>query len=168
MIIKDVKKIYKNRKFVEIEVYKQDKRNARHGFHGDFMKYLSEDEWTDDMEVIDYEIMNEEEYNRSVCANCNEADFKEYYDDKNARVLVVTTTGIRKKFVLVEDLGDHTWHTQIFDTEQAAEDAAQQMLLYLNDKEKSEREIYVGSCEVDVEGHIDYNSIIKLTEYLPE
>lgn len=37
----------------------------------------------------EYYVMNEEQYNNTICANCERADFDEYFDDKNANVLVI-------------------------------------------------------------------------------
>lgn len=36
-----------------------------------------------------YYVMDEEQYNNTICANCEQADFDEYFDDKNAKVLVI-------------------------------------------------------------------------------
>lgn len=37
----------------------------------------------------DYYVMDEEQYNDTVCANCEPADFEVYFDDKDAKVLVI-------------------------------------------------------------------------------
>lgn len=37
----------------------------------------------------EYYVMDEEQYNNTICANCEQADFDEYFDDKNAQVLVI-------------------------------------------------------------------------------
>lgn len=37
----------------------------------------------------DYYEMDEEQYNSTICANCEAADFDVFFDDKNAKVLVI-------------------------------------------------------------------------------
>ncbi len=60
----------------------------RHSIHGDFIR--SVDEPNLDAEVDSWELMDEEDYNQSVYANTSvKADFAEWYDDSDARVLVV-------------------------------------------------------------------------------
>jgi hypothetical protein len=42
------------------------------------------------LEVVGYELADEKDYNRTVTANtCEIADFKELYEDKNAKVLLI-------------------------------------------------------------------------------
>ena len=46
--------------------------------------------YDDDMEVGLYELMDEEEYNNTIMANCDiYADFEDWYGDKDAKVLCV-------------------------------------------------------------------------------
>lgn len=43
-----------------------------------------------ELEVLDYALIDEEEYDKTVLANaCESADFEDWYDDKNAKVLVI-------------------------------------------------------------------------------
>lgn len=82
MTVAEVKEMYKNRDYVDMEVYTGDH------FHTDFCKWT--DEYSDDSEVKGWSLMDEEEYNNTILANaCPQADFEEWYDDKNAKVLVL-------------------------------------------------------------------------------
>lgn len=43
-----------------------------------------------DREVLTYEAMDEDEYNATIYANCGmKADFDEWFDDKNAKILCI-------------------------------------------------------------------------------
>lgn len=74
----------------DIEIYKFV--GKKHSIHTDNIKdsaYSSIDELPDEVEC-DWQIMDEEDYNRTILANGGEkADFKGWYGDKNAKVLVV-------------------------------------------------------------------------------
>lgn len=92
MKIKEVKEMCKNENIAEVEIYQQSLRDKSHGFHGDFIHMI--EEYTDDMEVTNWEVMGEDEYDETVLANgCVKADFNEWFGDKNAKVLVILTTG---------------------------------------------------------------------------
>ena len=88
MTIKELKELLEEqgREYVNMEVYSYLFSN--HSIHTDSIK--SVEEYSDDDEVIDYELMNEEDYQRTILANsCDIADFAEWYDDANAIVLIV-------------------------------------------------------------------------------
>ena len=95
MTIKEV--IEKNKgKYTELEVYKslEKGKNYPNSFHTDNCRSLGEDSpygnYNDDMEVGLYELMDEEEYNKTIMANCDiYADFDDWYDNKNAKVLCI-------------------------------------------------------------------------------
>ena len=58
------------------------------GFYSDYIRGIDDVDMA--AEVINYEIMDEEDYNNSVLANTSAcADFEEWYDDKGARVLCI-------------------------------------------------------------------------------
>lgn len=72
--------------YVDTEVYTGDH------FHTDYCR--STDEYTGESVVKDWSLMDEDEYNNSILANaCPSADFEEWYDDKNAKVLVILIEG---------------------------------------------------------------------------
>lgn len=74
----------------DVEIYTADFNHYR-GFHSDFISgtILSLSDLPDEF-IGDYEIMDEEDYNNSVLANsCMSADFKDWYSNKNAKVLVI-------------------------------------------------------------------------------
>ena len=85
MKIKEIKKMFKN-EFADVEVYKYTSK--RKSIHTDNIKTIAN--YNDDCIVIDFQLMDEEDYNSTIKANdCIQADFGELYDNKNARVLVV-------------------------------------------------------------------------------
>lgn len=89
MTIKEVKEMYKG-EYADVEVYKTDEvgdHYPRH-FHTDNCKAI--DDYMEEAEVGLYELMDEEEYNNSILANTSErADFADWYDDKEAKVLCI-------------------------------------------------------------------------------
>lgn len=95
MTIKEV--IEKNKgKYTELEVYKslEKGKNYPSNFHTDNCRSLGEDSphgnYDDDMKVGLYELMDEEEYNNTIMANCDiYADFEDWYGNKNAKVLCI-------------------------------------------------------------------------------
>lgn len=100
MTIKDVKEEYKN-KYVELEVYEAMSGGKYYpsNFHTDNCRSLGEDSpygnYDDDMEVGLYELMDEEEYNNTIMANCDiYADFEDWYGDKDAKVLCLSLVHI--------------------------------------------------------------------------
>lgn len=74
----------------DIEIYKFV--GKKHSIHTDNISdsgYSSIDELPDEVEC-DCQIMDEEDYNRTILANGGEkADFEGWYGDKNAKVLIV-------------------------------------------------------------------------------
>ena len=89
MTIKEVKEMYKGQ-YDEIEVYSTGNvgRHYPNHFHTDNCRFT--EEYTDESEVGLYELMDEEDYDRSIMANCSEhADFGEWYDNKDAKVLCI-------------------------------------------------------------------------------
>lgn len=74
-------------KYVDVEVWLTDP-GAWNRFHTDVISTC--ENWHDDTEVVDWELMDEEDYAHSIMANsCIEADFAEWYGDKDAKVLVI-------------------------------------------------------------------------------
>lgn len=85
MTVKEIIEMYRD-DYVDIEFYKFFDR--RHSVHSDFIRSI--ESMKDDEEPEYYELMNEEEYNSSILANISiPADFDMWYDDKNAKVLVI-------------------------------------------------------------------------------
>lgn len=76
-------------KCVDVEIYQYIGRN--HTFHGDAIKSvdLQLDNLPDEVEC-DFSEMDEEEYNSTIMGNsCEDADFEDWYGDKDAKVLVI-------------------------------------------------------------------------------
>lgn len=80
-------------KCADVELYRYAGRN--HSIHTDCLVSLNDELnfkelYCTDIEEIDFEVMDEQEYNNTILANTSvEADFDEWYGDKNAKVLVV-------------------------------------------------------------------------------
>ncbi len=80
----------------DIELYVPRFRGESHrDFHTDFIKPFGDaeaqhsEEQLDALNITHYQLMDEEDYNHTVYANnCNRADFLEWYDDADAKVLV--------------------------------------------------------------------------------
>ena len=86
MTIKEIEERFKGL-YVDMEVYKNFASNS-YGFHTDRIK--SVDDYTENTEVIEYSLADEEEYNETVFANVSStANFEEWFDDKNAKILLV-------------------------------------------------------------------------------
>lgn len=81
--VEDIMEMYEG-KFTEIEFYK-DKFGKRYGFHTDRIEYV--DEFEGNEEVIEYDLMDEELYNNTILANCNER-FTNFFDSGD-KVLVI-------------------------------------------------------------------------------
>lgn len=95
MKIREILEEYRG-KYEEVEIYKYT--GKRHDIHGDFI----EDIWCldgdysysiDDLlnvETVDYELMDEQEYNSSVLANTSEyIKFDDIFTIKDAKILVI-------------------------------------------------------------------------------
>lgn len=89
MTIKEVREICADQ-YVEIEFYTRENVNYNHGWHGDFLKCVDEYDISEDTQVDDWELMDEEKYGNSIIANGDiTADFNDWYGDKNAQVLCI-------------------------------------------------------------------------------
>lgn len=86
MTIKELKTKYEG-EYADIEVYRMKDDGTPH-FHTDVIE--SVEDCSDDTEVTKWSLMHENEYDETVLANsCEYANFSEWYDDKDARVLCV-------------------------------------------------------------------------------
>lgn len=83
---------------VDVEIYFPRCVNSNMDFHTDTVKcadlsynqaidYIKMNNW--EASDILFELMSEEEYNRTLCANCDSFDFEDIYGDKNAKVLCI-------------------------------------------------------------------------------
>jgi hypothetical protein len=76
--------------YCDIEVFVKACSNSRLTFRTDDIRGI--DDYNDNSKVLDYRIMDEKDYDTSILANgCIRADFEEWYDDKNAKVLCIMT-----------------------------------------------------------------------------
>lgn len=79
-------------KFADYEIYKAE--DARHCMfpHTDYIKSV---ELPLDTELEEFEahLMDQDEYDRTILANADHADFAEWYGDAEAKVLVIVFTG---------------------------------------------------------------------------
>lgn len=90
MKIKELKELLKDesKKYVDVEYYTLNNKNVNKVIHTDTIQAIKE--VNDDMKVLDYQLMTEDDYNNTILANtCERADFGVWYDDENAKVLVV-------------------------------------------------------------------------------
>ena len=71
--------------FKAIEVY--ESTDGKRSFHTDHIAAVDDSEWMNDDEAVDYELMDEDDYNSSVCANSSES-FGDSYEEGN-KVLVI-------------------------------------------------------------------------------
>ena len=91
--VRDIIEMYPD--VADVEVYREYVGNRAREFHTDSIKFVDGtvtglNESTLDLYVLDYRIMDEEDYHNSVEANsCNETDFEDVYGDKEAMVLVI-------------------------------------------------------------------------------
>lgn len=91
MTIKEVKEYYKG-KYTDCEIYRWcDNRNKK--VHTDYICETDDminDIYNENEEVEFDSLMDEKEYDMTINANSGiKADFGEWYDDKNAKVLVI-------------------------------------------------------------------------------
>ena len=90
MTIKEVKEQYKGQ-YVECEIYRFT--GSVHNIHSDFIYTpddVEDDQYNENEEVVYEELMDEEEYGRTVIANGDvTADFEDWFGDKNAQILVI-------------------------------------------------------------------------------
>lgn len=95
LTLKEIKAMHEGQ-YVDIELYTAKFiGETHHNFHTDYIKayndaeeYITEEQ-LDKLLIEDYELMDEYDYNNSICANSSvSADFGEWYDDADAKVLV--------------------------------------------------------------------------------
>ena len=83
---------FSNLKYADIEVYEPQFSNTDYhalNLHTDFIKSV-EFEDVKNREVLTDKLLNEEDYNNSILANCGlSLNFEEVYGNKNAKVLVI-------------------------------------------------------------------------------
>ena len=91
MTVKELIKEQYTDDIADLEVYAFTGKH--HSIHSDFINNLDEvfpREKYEDYEVAAWEIMDQERYDNSVVANsCEVADFEMWYDNKDAKVLVI-------------------------------------------------------------------------------
>ncbi len=91
MTVKELIKEKYTDEIADLEVYAFT--GKRHSIHSDFIHNLDEvfaSESYEDFEVAAWEIMDEERYKNTIVANSTEeASFSTWYNDKNAKVLVI-------------------------------------------------------------------------------
>lgn len=86
MTIKDIKEIFAN-EYTDIEYYRYQFQNHR-SIHTDYIE--SVDDITENETVEDWLLADQETYSNTVYANAGaKADFTEWYDDAEAKVLIV-------------------------------------------------------------------------------
>ena len=61
---------------------------GKESFHTDNIRRYDEQDAME-KQVIKYALMDESEYDSTICANTDPADFSEWYDNKDAKVLVI-------------------------------------------------------------------------------
>lgn len=95
MTIKEIKEMFDG-DYVEVEVYKplSTGRYYPKNFHTDNCVGLGDGspsgDYTEDMKVGLYELMDEEDYNQSLLAGCDiTADFEDWYGNRNAKILCI-------------------------------------------------------------------------------
>lgn len=84
MNLKETKDLYKS-EFTTFEVYQFTSK--RHDIHTDFVRELESHEYNDESEVVAHQLMDEDDYNSTIFANCTNK-FADIYD-KNDKVLVI-------------------------------------------------------------------------------
>lgn len=92
MTIKELKEELKGQ-YAECEVYRSTDKSSN-TFHTDHCVSLDDcsphGNYTEDMKIKAYELMDEDEYNNSILANGEfTADFNDWYGNKNAKVLCI-------------------------------------------------------------------------------
>lgn len=86
MNIKETKALY-NGEFNAVEIYKFT--NKRHSIHTDFIEEVND--YADEMEVLAYQLMDEDEYNSTIFANCSNR-FTDIYE-KSDKILIIVVRG---------------------------------------------------------------------------
>lgn len=124
MTIKEVKEQYKGQ-YVECEIYRFT--GSVHNIHSDFI-YISDDieddQYNENEEVVYEELMDEEEYGRTVIANCDvAADFEDWFGDKNAQILVIILSENPPRYWVTYAGTKELFHIDSFDTYEDASKA---------------------------------------------
>lgn len=90
MVVSEVKNMFKNQ-YVDIEYYRSNDNHSHIiTFNMEYCTGIDACEVTNDMEVIAYQLMNEQEYNENLLANSGiTCDFDDWYGDKTAKVLCI-------------------------------------------------------------------------------
>lgn len=84
-IIKDIKNINKN--IYDYDIYRYIDNNNKK-LHTDYIQAIYED--YENLEVKEYYILSEQEYDETILANSSiTANFYEYFNNKNAKILVI-------------------------------------------------------------------------------
>lgn len=89
-----VKELLKKEKYTDWEVYQYTDRT--HRVHTDFVRWIGDMDFEKlkELEVQDYYIMGEDEYNETIRANTDHEDFESAYGEKEATVLVIITASV--------------------------------------------------------------------------
>ena len=95
MTIAEVKELYKG-EYVDLEVYKtlSNGYDYPNYFHANNCVELGngspDGDYTEDMEVGLYELLDQDEYNNTFMSNCDiYADFADWYGNKDVKVLCI-------------------------------------------------------------------------------
>lgn len=84
MNLQEVKDLYKN-EFTTFEVYQFTSK--RHSIHTDFIRELESHEYNDESEVVTHQLMDGDDYNKTILANSS-SSFSDIYED-NDKILVI-------------------------------------------------------------------------------
>lgn len=85
MTVKEIKELDNIKdQYVDIEVYR-NYNSDRMGFHTD--RIQSVESYSEDEEVIEFQLMDEEDYNSSICANTG-ASFADFFETED-KILVL-------------------------------------------------------------------------------
>lgn len=83
MTVKEILEAYKG-EYYEVEFYVDTFRHSA-GFHTDRVEFI--ESCSDEAEVLEHQLMDEEEYNNTILANTGER-FTDFYDSED-KILVV-------------------------------------------------------------------------------
>lgn len=85
MTVKEIKELdYIKGQYADIEVYRNH-NSDRMGFHTD--RIQSVESYSEDEEVTEFELMDEQDYNSSICANTG-ASFADFFEPED-KILVL-------------------------------------------------------------------------------
>ena len=89
MTMKEIKEMYKEDGYCDIEVYAPNSYGTHYPNHFHTDNCEATDDYDDSTLIGLWGLMDEDDYNNTICANgCVSADFTEWYGDKDAKVLV--------------------------------------------------------------------------------